>query len=128
MNPYTILVVEDQEEMRAAIEAMLTVAGYCVVSAANGHEAKRTIATHAIDLVLTDLLMPGKDGIEVISDLRHGNPQLPIIAMSGGGRMPASFYLNIARGLGAETLLGKPFSEQRLLAEVEKALARQEAE
>lgn len=122
MKPYTILVIDDQGEMRQVIEAMLALAGYHVVMAANGHEAKRALDNHEVDLVLTDLLMPEKDGIEIITDLRREKPALPVIAMSGGGRMPASFYLNLARSFGAKTILHKPFLEEQLLAEVKKAL------
>jgi CheY-like chemotaxis protein len=122
MNAYTILLVEDQEEMSAMIVATLELKGYHVVTAANGREVEKALAAHAVDLVLTDLLMPEKDGIEVMSDLRHDRPELPIIAMSGGGAMPASFYLHLARNFGAKTVLLKPFTEELLLAEIGKLL------
>ncbi len=66
----------------------------------------------------------GNYGVEVISDLRSDKPELPIIAMLGGGRMPASFYLDVARRFGARTVLQKPFDEALLLAELEKALPK----
>lgn len=110
------------------IDILLQLAGYRVVTAANGHAAKQALAAHAIDLVLTDILMPDKDGIEVLSDLRKNNPALPVIAMSGGGLMPSSFYANIASSFGPQIVLQKPFSEEVLLAAIKKSLPRPAAD
>ena len=122
MKPHTILLVDDHEEMRTMIGATLELAGYHVVTAANGRAVKSALAAHSVSLVLTDLLMPEKDGIEVMSELRRDQPKIPVIAMSGGGLMPASFYLNLAKNFGAKTVLHKPFTDAILMAEIEKLL------
>lgn len=118
----TILVIEDQRELRGLVAVTLEQAGYHVLTAATGREANKAFAGGKLDLVLTDLLMPDRDGIEVIRDLRGSRPELPIVAMSGGGRMPAAFYLRLARGLGAKAILEKPFSNQQLLLTIALAL------
>jgi CheY-like chemotaxis protein len=118
----TILVIEDQSELRGLVTATLEQAGYHVVTATTGRDANKAFAEAKIDLVLTDLLMPDRDGIEVIRDLRGSRPDLPIVAMSGGGRMPAAFYLKLARSLGAKAILEKPFSNQQLLLTIALAL------
>jgi CheY-like chemotaxis protein len=118
MNQRSILVIEDQEDLRMTLRATLAEAGYRVVSAANGRTATKALAQEKLDLVLTDLLMPGKDGIEVINDLRQSRPDLPVIAMSGGGTIPAEYYLQLARVLGAKAILRKPFSNEQLLLTV----------
>lgn len=118
MSPPTILVIDDQADLRAMIEMTLVSAGFHVVGAANGREAIRAVAKEKIDLVLTDLLMPERDGLEVMADLRRSRPDLPVIAMSGGGRMPADFYLKVARTFGAKTILEKPFSPEQFLEKI----------
>ena len=118
----TILVIEDQSELRGLVTGTLEQAGYRVVMAMTGRDANKAFAEARIDLVLTDLLMPDRDGIEVIRDLRESRPDVPIVAMSGGGRMPAAFYLKLARSLGAKAILEKPFSNQQLLLTIALAL------
>ena len=76
----------------------------------------------AFDLVITDLVMPGKEGIETIIELRRRAPQLRIIAMSGGGHGKAVDYLELAAKLGAKRTLAKPFSLEQLTATVTEAL------
>ena len=82
----------------------------------------RLLAEQEFGLVLTDVLMPDKDGIEVISELRRDHPNLPIIAMSGGGRLPRDGYLTIARHLGAHAILQKPFTIDQLVSTVDRLL------
>ena len=118
----TILVIEDQSELRGLVTGTLEQAGYRVVMAMTGRDANKAFAEARIDLVLTDLLMPDRAGIEVIRDLRESRPDVPIVAMSGGGRMPAAFYLKLARSLGAKAILEKPFSNQQLLLTIALAL------
>ncbi len=119
----SILVVEDEEGVRTVVRAALEQVGYRVTTATNGIEATRLLEDGGYELVLTDVLMPDKDGIEVISDLRRECPELPIIAMSGGGRLPRDGYLAIARHLGAHAILQKPFTVDELLATVDRLLA-----
>lgn len=118
----TILVIEDQSELRGLVAATLEEVGYHVLTATTGREASKAFAGAKVDLVLTDLLMPDRDGIEVIRELRESRPDLPVVAMSGGGRIPAALYLKLARDLGAKAILEKPFSNQQLLLTIALAL------
>jgi DNA-binding NtrC family response regulator len=94
---------------------VLTDAGHRVIGAGNGKEASRALLTGAFDVVVTDVIMPEKDGMQVISEVRKKFPQVRIIAMSGGGHVSRDQYLRIAKGLGAHAVLEKPFSNQTLL-------------
>ncbi len=118
----SILVIDDQPEMRSSVQAVLAGSGYAVTTAANGREALSSLAKAKVDLVVTDVLMPGKDGIEVIMDLRKSQPNLPVIVMTGGGHLAGGFYLKLARDLGAKGILQKPFSPEQLLLTVALAL------
>ena len=121
-NAYSILIVDDEEEMRDTLERVLAAAGYRVVTASNGAEVSSILAQVHVDLVMTDLLMPEKDGTEVIAELRKKHPNTPIVAMSGGGRMPRGDYLKIARMFGAHAILEKPFTNEQLLSTIELLL------
>src|SRR5437879_4776343 len=116
-----ILLVDDDQAVRRLVTAMLTRLGHEVVTATNGHEALRVFRGRAFDLVITDLIMPEKEGIETIRDLRRES-RVKIIAMSAGGNTSPSNYLNIAKHTGASALLPKPFSNQELKAAIESAL------
>jgi CheY-like chemotaxis protein len=98
--------------------------GYLVTMAANGAEAFRAIALKRFDVVITDMLMPERDGIEVIGELRRKQPDARIVAMSGGGRGSRDHYLQTAKGLGAHVILGKPFSMTELTAALDSAMAK----
>src|SRR5688572_12872223 len=89
--------------------------GHEVTVAGTGREALRLFHEDACDLLLTDIVMPDKEGLEVIGKLRPEHPWLKIVAMSGGGRGSATDYLKLAKQLGADAVLEKPFSTDRLL-------------
>lgn len=108
--------VDDNPELRELLLVALSKMGYVVTSAANGAEAFRAIEVNRFDVVITDMLMPERDGIEVIGELRRKQPEARIVAMSGGGRGSRDHYLRTAKGLGAHTVLGKPFSISELTA------------
>lgn len=119
-----ILVIDDDELMRSMLSQMLGRAGYEIILAANGHEGLKQFHAHApFDLVITDLIMPGKEGIETMMELRHDHPALPIIAISGGGRTTGRDYLPIAAQLGARRTVAKPFTRQEILEAVQDVLA-----
>src|SRR4051812_17577201 len=119
-----ILLVDDDVDVRRSLGQTLTMAGYEVVEAANGAEAvRRWRELHGGDLVLLDLFMPEKDGLETIVELRDYNPGVPIIAMSGGGKTGRVDVLKDAKLLGAVETLEKPFSIHSLLAIVARTLA-----
>ena len=119
-----ILVIDDNAQLRALLGGALAKMGYAVTSASDGGEAFEAIARQKFDVVITDLLMPEKDGIEVIGELRKKQPEARIIAMSGGGRGSRDHYLSTAKGLGAHALLGKPFSVSELNAALESVSPR----
>jgi CheY-like chemotaxis protein len=118
----SILVVDDQEDLREILQAKLRAAGYHVVTAGNGREAIAALAGAKFDLVLTDVLMPEQDGVELVIAMRKLPGAPPVIAMSGGGRVAAAEYLRIARGLGAVAIIEKPFSDEQLLLSIALAL------
>jgi DNA-binding NtrC family response regulator len=121
MSSCAILVVDDEEELRELIRHVLERAGHSVACASNGLEASLVIARCQFDVVVTDMLMPDRDGLELISEIKAKHPALKIVAMSGGGQIGSDQYLSMAKGFGAHVLLRKPFAHQALLAAVERA-------
>lgn len=109
-----ILLVDDDELLRRMLRLTLIKMGHVVIEAANGNDALRLCETEPPDIVLTDLIMPEKEGIETIRELRRLHPDVKIIAMSGGGRGSARDYLVIAKRLGAAHTLNKPFTNEEL--------------
>lgn len=92
--------------------------GYDVVTCADGEEAQKMFSEFKPDIVLTDIVMPGVDGIELLLGLRKINPKIKIIAMSGGNRGHAETYLHMADKLGANVILVKPFEITELLEQI----------
>ena len=117
-----ILLVEDDDRLRSMLKLLLTTAGYEVWEARDGMGVGDLYGHHHPDLVITDLLMPNRDGLEVIMDLRRGDPKVRIIAISGGGHGRAESYLEIAQNLGAQWILSKPFSNSGFLEAVRLAV------
>jgi DNA-binding response OmpR family regulator len=109
-----ILLVDDDTALRKLLRLNLTKMGYTVAEASNGKEALAMQQGDPAELVLTDLIMPEKEGLETIPELRKKYPGVKIIAMSGGGRGSASDYLKIAKMMGADHVMAKPFSYQEL--------------
>lgn len=102
----------------------MTAAGHRVVPTASGHEACGKLAHGMFDLVITDLLMPDGDGVDLIAEVRKLCPTTRILAISGGGRYTeGSDVLNLAQGLGAHAVVLKPFSAAQLKAGIERAMA-----
>ena len=124
MKPCSVLVIDDESALREILSQVLTDAGHRVVGAENGKEASKALAKAAFDVVLTDMLMPERDGIEVIGELRRMQPEARIVAMSGGGRGSRDHYLQTAKGLGAHAVLGKPFSMSELTAALDSVLIK----
>lgn len=117
-----ILLVDDEEIVLRLFETVLELDHHDVTTASDGNGALAAVTNGAFDLVITDLVMPDKEGIETIVELRKLRPDLPIIAMSGGGRGNAADYLDMAAKLGARKTLAKPFSTQALLDAVNDVL------
>jgi DNA-binding response OmpR family regulator len=118
-----ILLVDDEPEVLRLLEGTLTEAGYEVITASDGDEAvRRWRELNGGDLVILDILMPEKDGLETIIELKTHSPGVPIIAMSGGGSNDRLDILGDAKMLGAVMTIRKPFHSRALLALVTKAL------
>lgn len=111
-----ILLVDDDESFRKMLRITLGKMGHQVVEAPNGKEALKLFQDSPPDLVMTDLIMPEKEGLETIRELRRSNPMVKIIAMSGGGRVNPGDFLKVAKILGANTVLAKPFTNEELTA------------
>ncbi|MFO7598523.1 MAG: response regulator [Candidatus Desulfacyla sp.] len=117
-----ILVIDDEPSVRELLYAMLIDEGYEVVEAADGKAGMRLFRESPVDLVITDLIMPEKEGIETIMDLRRNFPDVKIIAMSGGGIIQAEDYLGMAQGVGAHRVFEKPFGVSDMLKAVRELL------
>lgn len=119
----SILVIDDDKLMCLALAKILISAGYNVVQASDGEEGLKLYRTQDFDLVITDLIMPDKEGIQIIRELRKENNRIRIIAMSAGGRGGATDYLKWARLMGAKQCLSKPIKREDLLEAVQSVLA-----
>jgi CheY-like chemotaxis protein len=119
-----ILLVDDNADLLKLQSEFLRCSGHHVKTASNGNEAISLTKDHRFDLVITDLIMPEKEGIETILELRRSYPGIKIIAISGGGRAGARDHLAIAKGVGALHTLAKPFSGPELLEVVTYALGK----
>lgn len=122
-----ILVIEDDELVRQYLVELLERQGYDVVAACDGQEGVEACRDSGTHLVITDIIMPEKDGIEAILELRRDNPGIKVIAISGGGRGQPEDYLNSARLLGADLALAKPFTNQDLLSAIRTLMKQEQA-
>jgi len=113
-----IVLFEDEAALRLLLAEVLEEAGHEVVSAGDGAASRDAGLMAAADVLITDLMMPGCDGLEVIANARAANPALRIIAMSGGGRTVTTDFLPMAQELGADRILRKPFLPDDLAAAV----------
>lgn len=123
MAASSILIVDDEPGIRELLAIMLESYGHSVVTAEDGIQAPKVMASRPIDVVITDLLMPERDGLEFITELRKKYPKVKIIAMSGGGHIARDSYLRIAKTFGAHFLLEKPFNQADVLGAVDTVLA-----
>ncbi len=119
-----ILVVDDEKQIRVLLRQMLEREGYEVHTAADGEEGLLMVGKHAFDLIITDIIMPVKDGLKFIMELVRDYPEMKILAISGGGAIKADRYLNMAGYLGEGiATLEKPFNRAKLLDMVNQQLA-----
>jgi CheY-like chemotaxis protein len=116
-----ILVIDDQDDVRQVVRALLAPRHH-VLEANSGAEGVRVFRQNAVDLVLCDLFMPGKDGLETVRELRRHSARAKIVALGGGSFCGRIDLLGIVQLLGADQVLTKPFDEETLLAAVEEAL------
>lgn len=119
-----ILLIDDDEQFRGMLVQMLTADAHQVTIACDGEEGLRLAPQVKPDLIITDILMPRKDGIETILALNEAGSKVPIIAISGGRRaISAEFNLESASLAGVKATLAKPFARAELRAAIHKALA-----
>jgi DNA-binding NtrC family response regulator len=119
-----ILLIEDDESLRTLLRRALEQQGHAVIEAREGREALRLHRQDPAELVITDIQMPERDGLEVIMDLKRNSPGVKVIAMSGGGTvLSATLALEMAIPLGATATLAKPFRLEALFDAVDRALA-----
>ncbi len=114
----SILIIDDEESARDLLRRLLEQEGYEVSAAKNGQEGVETFRKQRFDLVITDMVMPVKDGLKTILELRQEDPAIPIIAISGGGAIAKERYLNVAGYVEGVYTLPKPFTRLELLAGV----------
>lgn len=117
-----ILVIDDEELVRKMIVSVLKKSGFDVYEAANGIEGLAQAQNNLPDLVLTDILMPDKEGISTILELKTINPTIKIIAMSGGGKTQNMSFLEMAQKVGVKHTLKKPFRPTELLQAIDSLL------
>ncbi|MFC1592021.1 response regulator [Thermodesulfobacteriota bacterium] len=118
----SILVIEDDEQVRILLKKMLENAGYSVAEAPNGEIGITMYRENPQDLVITDLIMPEKEGIETIRELLSDNPGAKIIAISGGGSVDPEQYLHMAERLGVLKTFAKPFRREEILQAVQELI------
>lgn len=114
----SILVIDDDELTRAAITGVLRAAGHHVRDTHDGRHAVNMHQNEAAQLVVTDILMPDFDGIELIRQLRKTDPAVKIVAISAGGWAEPEKFLTMAQRLGADATLSKPFEWDKFLQTV----------
>jgi YesN/AraC family two-component response regulator len=117
-----ILLIDDDESVRTILYLTLSHHGHNVMEASNGKEGLDLFRSTSPDLVITDIVMPEKEGFEVLMKIRKRNPALKVIAISGGGLHNAAHYLHTAKLLGAAKVLAKPFSNEALMTAVNELL------
>lgn len=105
----TILVIDDDVQLRSVLRRVLVRSGYLVHEAGNGREGLAVLANTAVQVVITDIIMPDMEGIELILELRRTRPGQRVIAMSAGGRIRPESHLCLAKHSGATRTIAKPF-------------------
>jgi DNA-binding response OmpR family regulator len=126
-NAVHVLVADDDDQVRMLLRRVLTKAGYDVSEARNGNEALRVFRQKPAAVLITDLIMPDKEGLETIQEFRRSHTPVKIIAMSGGGRLDQNMYLSMAKKIGADHVLSKPFTPQDLLSAVQSLVEKSAA-
>lgn len=114
-----ILLVEDDDLVRDMLKQVLTRASHEVESATNGEEAAEILKRSKPDIMVTDIIMPKKSGITLISEVKDKHPHMEIIAISGGGRLDPIGYLDLSESLGASVSFEKPIDNSALLMAID---------
>jgi len=117
-----ILIIDDEEAMRDMLYQIIEGEGYEIVTACDGDKGIKLHRKTPFDLIITDIVMPGKEGLETIMELKRHFPNLKIIAISGGGRIKPDNYLAMAKELGADKIFMKPFDIDDFLETVREIM------
>jgi len=117
-----ILIIDDDHHILLMVKKMLERAGFEVDLASNGEEGLKLFKKIAVDLVITDIIMPEKEGLETIREMKRLRSDLKIIAMSGGGKVSSKNYLDTAKIFGATRILAKPFTQKQMVSAVQELL------
>jgi CheY-like chemotaxis protein len=123
-NHKSVLIVDDDPHILRLLRKALSKAGYDVAEACDGRSAMNRVRQSEVDVMVTDLVMPGQEGVETITQLRREFPQVKIVAMSGAAN---GRYLRICELLGANAVLQKPFPPKTLVEAIENLLPRRPA-
>jgi DNA-binding response OmpR family regulator len=118
-----ILIIDDEAPIRKMLKKLLERNDYEVLEASDGNQGIKLFNEHEPDLIITDLIMPDKEGLETIRELKKSNPDVPIIAISGGGITDPKMYLNLASKFGAVRTFAKPVDNDILLSTIKEILA-----
>jgi CheY-like chemotaxis protein len=127
-----VLIIDDEKDVRIVLKEVLQRAGYDTTVAADAREGLEKLESDGADLVITDVIMPGIDGVATVERIRENHPDMPIIVISGGGNVApmdyepgaisTSAYLLSAANAGANRTLTKPFERQELVSAVQDLL------
>jgi len=129
-----VIVIDDEEDIRIVLKEVFVREGFEVEVASNGNEGLKLLRENGADLVITDIIMPGRDGVETVYDIRMEFPNTKIIVMSGGGNLgPQKYeptaikttaYLASAAAVGADLTLTKPFDREELVKAAKELIAK----
>ncbi len=131
----SVLIIDDEEDIRVVLKEIFIRAGFEVAVASDGNEGLNILRENGADLVITDIIMPGSDGVEIAYEIRCEFPKTKIIVMSGGGNVApldyepsaiaTSAYLASAAAVGADMTITKPFDREELLNAARELTAKQ---
>jgi YesN/AraC family two-component response regulator len=117
-----ILIIDDEQPIRLMLRKLFESEGYTVTEASDGIEGIKCYHENPADLIITDIIMPEKEGLETIIALKKENPDVKIIVMSGGGKHKQDVYLDMAKKLGAKQTFKKPIRKEELLRAVKELI------
>lgn len=118
-----ILVIDDEIKVREILKKMLERKGYSVYLAENGDEGLEICKDHNLDLMIVDMVMPGKNGLDIIKEVKRDYPDIKIIAISGGYLIGPKRYLDNAKAFGADRFFEKPFTSDEIYSAIKELVA-----